>query len=228
MSQSSPVSADVQQKTNTNYPRADYKGALGTAGIGGIVWGGGEYFLNKRAFLDENENLADSFVRTVKEGLGGINDKELLKNNESLKTIKTQIDNCSSLEELKEVFKKNEKDIFKISDKYSAGILENIDNIKDVEKSKSLLKTFFEEEGKNKSYIQEIYKSCCDDAGKLVHDAQKVTKEKFDIVKNAAEKFTKNNALKAAVSFAVISAGIMCIFEYFKGRKAKKQAQQQV
>lgn len=230
MSQVQAISPTNQayQAPKKNYPRADYMGALTTAGMGGVAWGVGEYIFNKQPFLNNDEMVSDFFVKSVKEGLEGIKDPKFLENKEALNTLNTQIDKCNTIEQLKEFFKNNKKDIFNLTEKDGAGVTKYIEEVNDVAKSKEFLKSFFENQGKNKSYVQEIYESCCDKAGKLVHDAQKVSKDKFDIIKNTADKFRKNNALKAAVSFAVISAAIMCIFEYFKGRKAKKMAQQEM
>ena len=230
MSQVQAISSSNQtyQPPKKNYPRADYTGALTTAGMGGVAWGIGEYLFNKKSFLNRDEKVSDLFVKSVKEGLEGIKDPKFLENKEALNVLNTQIDKCNTIAQLKEFFKNTKKDIFNLSDGDGAEIAKYIDDVNDVTKSKEFLKSFFENQGKNKSYVQEIYESCCDKAGKLVHDAQKVSKEKFDIIKNTADKFRKNNALKAAVSFAVISAAIMCIFEYFKGRKAKKMAKQEL
>ena len=223
----SPVN-QTYQTSKKNYPRADYTGALTTAGMGGVAWGVGEYIFNKKPFLNNEEMVSDLFVKSVKEGLEGIKDSKFLENKEALNTLNTQIDKCNTVEQLKEFFKNNKKDIFHLTERDGAGVTKYIEEVNDVAKSKEFLKSFFENQGKNKSYVQEIYESCCDKAGKLVHDAQKVSKEKSDIIKNTADKFRKNNALKAAVSFAIISATIMCVFEYFKGRKAKKMAKQEL
>ena len=218
----------VHQAPKKNYPRADYAGALTTAGMGGVAWGVGEYLFNKKSFLNHDEKVSDLFVKSVKEGLESIKDPKFLENKEALNVLNTQIDKYTTIDQLKEFVKNNKKDLFNLSDNDAEVIRRYIEEANDVTKSKEFLKSLFENQGKNKSYVQEIYESCCDKAGKLVHDAQKVSKEKFDIIKNTADKFRKNNALRAAVSFAVISASIMCIFEYFKGRKAKKMAKQEM
>jgi len=215
----------VSSVQSNNYRRADYKEALATAGMGGVAWTAGEYLFNKKPFLDKSKNVTDFFVTTIKEGLEGIKDPKLIENQEYLKNIKTQIDNCTTKEQLQEFFKNNKKDLYGKNNDFFEYVSKNINEIPELSDTKERLKFLFEKDGKNKSYIQEIYQSCCDEAGKLVHDAQKVSKEKFDLIKNTASKFRINNALKSGISFAVISAITLCIFECFAGRKAKKQAQ---
>ena len=211
-----------------NYRRPDYKGALLTAGVGGAAWGVGEYIFKKSPFLDDQANLSDSFIRSVRDGLENLKDKDLLELNKKLEVFNSKIDKCTTAEALENLFRNNKKDLVGKTDDYLTTVSNYIKNETDLNKSKDSLKFIFENHGKKKKYVQEVYEACCDKAGKLVHDVQKVSKEKFDIVKNTANKFRKNNALGAAVSCAVISAAIMCIFEYFKGRKAKKMAQQEM
>ena len=142
MSQVQAISATNQtyQAPKKNYPRADYTGALTTAGMGGVAWGIGEYIFNKKSFLNNDEKVSDLFVKSVKEGLEGIKDPKFLENKEALNVLNTQIDKCNTIEQLKEFFKNNKKDIFNLSDGDGADIAKYIDDVNDVTKSKEFLK----------------------------------------------------------------------------------------
>ncbi len=228
MSQINQITGNVPQNQTKNYPRTDYTGALGTAGMGGLAWGVGEYIFNKKPFYDKKaEVLTDTFVSSIKEGLEGMKDATFLESKNLQKTLEANIDKLSTKDDLINFFNNNKKELVGFSDDMFDVMKEQIKKQDSIDNAKASLKKLFAEEGQSKKYVHEVYKSCCDKTGKLVHDAQKISKEKFDLIKNTADKFRKNNALRAAASFAIMSAAIMCIFEFFKGRKAKKQAQQQ-
>ena len=143
-----------------------------------------------------------------------------------LKNLEVSIDKISTKEELTNFFENNKKILTSIEDDALNAIEKNLKE-QDIESGKNVLKILFNKEKTIKQYVHEIFELSYDKAGKLAHNVEKVSKEKFNLIKETADKFRKNNALKSAVSFAIISAAIMCISECFKGRKVKKIAQQQ-
>lgn len=221
-----PQRQNFNPQKEVSYKKADYIGALGTAGLWGTAWGAGEYIFNRKPFLNEGQ-ISESFKNAIDAGLKELKDVKVTELDTNLKNIYSAIEKCTSHDELSNIFAKFKNELPKLEKDKIDEAINAIKNRKDLslDEFKNIAKDTFNCNGKHREYIQGIYDSCCDKAGKLVHDAKNISKEKFDLVKNTAKKFRTNSAFKSALTFAAMTATILCIFEFFRGRKAKKEAQ---
>lgn len=202
------------QYQNNNYRKANYGGALVSAGIGGASWLAFDYMFNRRPYLDKKTDmLSDSFVASVKDGLN-IKTDEL----QNYKDLEKKIENLTKdglddfLKDNKLDCDKSIKDLFGKDDTINKGKTE----LKEVAKKSC-----------EKSHINDLYKKCLNEKGKLVYaEGKGVEKAQFDVIKKVANKFRRNSALLSAAILTGMSASLMCMIEFFVGRKAKKMEQQ--
>ncbi|MBO5738432.1 hypothetical protein J6R97_03740 [bacterium] len=201
------------QYQNNNYRKANYGGALVSAGMGGATWLAIHYMFNKRPYLDKNTDmLSDSFVASVKDGLD----------------IKTEtLPDYTKLEKKIEGLTKEGLDDFLKDNKLDCdkSIKDLFGNVETIEEGKTKLK----EVAKNdceKSHVRELYDKCCNEKGKLVYTEGKIDIKQFNVIKKIANKFRRNSALLSAAILTGMSASLMCMIEFFVGRKAKKMEQQ--
>lgn len=206
-------------QVSTNYRNEpQYRNTLTTALVCGATWGGMEYLLRKKPYLDKNDGLKDSFVKNMEEALVKINDSETLKTIEIQKNLEKEIDALTTSDELKEYIKKHKKTFSKLSEK-DRTLLENEIGKLERKRGKEFLKGIFKADGPYSKHFEETLQSCYDEAGKLKHDASKISKEKWDAIKSVIKDARVKSALKAGANFATIMAVIGCAFEHFYSRK---------
>ncbi len=206
--------------TNDYSPR--YGNAIATSAVGGAAWGSGLYLFNKKPFMDKAGNISDAFVKKLEDSLVAVKDKATLDNINFQKNLEKSIDEIVNIEKLKEFVNKNKDDFMRLSEN-DITILNGELGKMDFAKAKEMLKGLFEKDGKYTKYYKETIASCYDDAGKkLVHDAQKIAKEKFDIIKKVISKERAVSALKSAGTCTALCAIMCCLAEFFMSRKANK------
>ena len=202
-----------------NKYQANYANALGTAVIGGAAWGVGQYLFNKKPFVDQNNVISDSFVKTMEDSLLKINDKPTLENIELQKNIEKEIEKITKVDDLKVFLTKHKDDFTRISEDDIKIINDDIAKM-ELDKSKEYAKAIFKKDGKYIAYYNETLESCYDDLGKkLVHNPEKMSAEKFKTLKNIVNKNRINSALKTAGLFTVVCATCCCLFEFFLSKK---------
>lgn len=202
----------------SNHRRADYGNALTTAVLGGAVWGTGQYVFNKKPFIDKNGNIKDSFVQNMEKALVEIKDTPTLETLEHQKTLEKEIDTLKSSEELKSFIKNKKDEFMRISDADFKLLDDELGNMK-AEEGKNFVKGLFKKDGKYRKHFGDTLASCYDEGGKLVHDASKLSQEKFDALKKIIKKGRRMSALEAAGIFAAFTAAGCCLFEYFLSKK---------
>ena len=203
--------------------QADYASAITTALVGGTAWGVGQYVFNKKPFMNVDGNLKDSFIKTMEESLVAIKDKTTLENIEYQKTLEKEIDALKNSEELKEFIKNKKGDIAEITDDEIKLINEELGKM-EIGKSKEYTKKIFKSAGKYETHYRNSLEACYNDAGQLIHDAKKITKEKFDALSKNISKARINSALKSAATFMAICGVSCCIFEFlFSNKKSNKK-----
>lgn len=195
-----------------------YGTALGTAIAGGVAWGGMEYLMKKKPFLDKDEKLQDSFVKEMEDALTKIKDSDTLKVVESQNNIEKEIDALVTSDELKEFITKRKDDFSKLSDD-ELNLLKNKIGSTEPNDAKSLLKYTFKREGKYYNHFNDVFESCYNEAGKLKHNADKISKENWSAIKSVITDARVKSGMKAGVTFATIAAIISCGAEYFFSRK---------
>ena len=201
------------QYQNNNYRKANYGGALVSAGIGGASWLAFDYMFNRRPYLDKKTDmLSDSFVASVKDGLKI--ETEKLQN---YKNLESEIKNLTK-DGLNKFLENNNLDCDK-------SIQDLFGDAKTIEEGRTKLKEVAKKSCE-KSHINDLYKKCLNEKGKLVYTEGKIDKGQFNVIKKIANKFRRNSALLSAAVLTGISASLMCIIEFFAGRKAKKMEQQ--
>ena len=208
-------------KVSNNYG-PNYGSAIGTGVLGGTAWGVGQYVFNKKPFMDKAGNLSDVFVKKVEDALVAVKDKATLDNVDFQKNLEKRIDDLVDVEKLKDFMTKNKDDFMTLTEKDITVFNDELGNI-DFSKAKEMIKGLFEHDGKYSKYYKETVSSCYDDAGKkLAHDAQKIAKEKFDVIKKVINKERAVSALKSAGIFAALCAAMCCLTEFFVSRSANK------
>ena len=85
--------------------------------------------------------------------------------------------------------------------------------------AKNLTKKVFKADGKYQKFYKDTLDSCYDEAGKLKHDAKKISEKNWNALKDVIQKVRRNSALKSAATFMGVCGGLCCIFEYFNSRK---------
>ena len=204
-----------------NIRKPDYVSALTTAGAGGVVWSACDYFFNKRPYLDDGL-VKDEFVKYMGDSLKEINDAKTLEAMNFQKGLEAEIDALKNSGELKAFFERKKDLLSDMPEKVFTDIDEALKaNVgeKEVNNFKAEMKTLFKQEGPYKKYFQETMDACLDESQKFTHNTEKMSAEKFGAIKKAVNKFKLNSALKSGLSFAAISAVVMCMFEFFQGRK---------
>lgn len=207
----------MTQVSNNNY-QANYGSAIGTATIGGAAWGLGQYFFNKRPFIDHNENFSDVFVKNLEEALVGANDSAAIKNIELQKGLEKEIDALVNIEDVKTFISDKQDDFMRIAGDDVKIINEEIGKM-EINEGKAFAKDLFKKDGKYRKFYNSTVSNCYDDAGKLIHNTEKISKESFEAVKKVVNKSRINSALKAAGLFTLICGACCCIFEFFASRK---------
>ena len=198
-----------------NIRKPDYAGALTTAAAC-------EYFFKKHPYLNDNKILKDTFVKQMEESLQTINDAKTIETINFQKGLEAEIDAIKNSGEMKK-FLENKKNLIENMPDDMLALLQkymsiNVDEKEFIEE-KSLIKNLFKQEGPYRKYFQETIDACLDKSEKLVHNTEKMSAEKFGAIKKAINKFRLNSALISGLSFAAISAVIMCGFEFFLGKK---------
>ena len=199
----------------------NYGSAIGTGILGGAAWGAGQYVFNKRPFMDRQGNLSDTFVKRVENALVAVKDKATLDNIDFQKNLEKEIDKIANADKLKEFITKNKDDFMRLTENDIQMFNENLGKM-NLDKAKSFVKGLFEHDGKYSKYYKETISSCYNDSKKLVHDATKMTQDKFDVIKKAIKSERAASALRSAGLFAGICALMCCLTEFFVGRKANK------
>ena len=95
--------------------------------------------------------------------------------------------------------------------------------LQNLAEDKVVLESLKSQPEEHSKYINEIYKKCCNESGKLVHDAKKISKERFDVVKESLGKMRIKEALTFAAIFTVGFAAVSLISEAIKNRKNSKK-----
>ena len=205
-----------------NIRKPDYAGALTTAAAGGAVWSACEYFFKKHPYINDNKILKDTFVKQMEESLQAINDAKTIETINFQKGLEAEIDAIKNSGEIKAFFERKKDLLTDIPEKAYTDIDEilkaNVSE-KEVNNIKAEMKTIFKQKGPYRKYFQETIDACLDKSEKLVHNTEKMSAEKFGAIKKAINKFRLNSALISGLSFAAISAVIMCGFEFFLGKK---------
>ncbi len=205
----------------SNNRTSNYGSAIGTGVLGGVAWGTGQYLFNKRPFMDKQGNLSDTFVKRVESALVAVKDKATLDNIDFQKNLEKEIDQIASSDKLKEFISKKKDDFMRLTENDIKIFNDEVGKL-DLEKAKSFVKGLFEHDGKYSKYYKETISSCYNDSKKLVHDATKMTQDKFDVIKKAIKSERAASALKSAGLFAGICALMCCLTEFFVGRNANK------
>ncbi len=195
-----------------------YGSAMATSIAGGIAWGGMEYLMKKKPFIDQNEKLQDSFVKEMEDALTKIKDSDTLKIVEAQNNIEKEIDALTTSDELKEFITKRKDDFSKLSDD-ELNLLKNKIGSTEPNEAKSLLKYTFKREGKYYNHFNDVFESCYDEAGKLKHNAEKISKENWSAIKSAITDARVKAGIKAGVTFATIATIVSCAFEFFSSKK---------
>ena len=209
----------MTQINETN--QVNYMNGLATGAIGGLAWGAVDYVFKKKPFL-QNDYLSDTFVKSLEESFTAIKDKTTLDTINFQKNLETEIDALKSTDEIKKFLTKNKDDIKGFTDEAIESFGKIFDEV-NIEDGKAGLKDFFKTKGKYHNYFKQTFDACCDKTGNFVHDAQKISNEKFDIVKKTANKFRRNAAIKSAATFAVICAATCCLFDFIMAKKNSKK-----
>lgn len=206
----------MSQVSNNHSP--NYTNAVGTAVLGGVGWGVGQYLINKKPFVTKEGFIQDSFVKRMEDTLVELKDNSALETIEHQKTIEKEIDALKDNEALKE-FIKTRKDEFKsITDDALKEVEEGISKLK-IDENKNLTKAMFKSGGKYYQFFDNTLNACYDANGKLSHDSAKLPQETFEAIKKIIQSERRNSALKAGGIFAAIGAVTCCLFEYFLSKK---------
>ena len=197
----------------SNKYQADYGNAIGTAFVGGTLWGAGQYLFNKKPFIDKNGNIKDTFVKNMEEALVAIKDKATTEAIEHQKGLEKEIEAITSHENLKDFVKGRKNEFMRISEDEVKLIHEEISKM-EINDSKNFVKGLFKTDGKYSKHYKETLASCYNDTGKLAHDAKKLSEEKFNALKKVINKGRRDASLKAGVTFMAVCAACCCFFEY--------------
>lgn len=202
----------------SNKHQANYGNAIGTAVVGGTLWGTGQYLFNKKPFVDKNGNIKDTFIKNMEEALVGIKDTSTLEIIDIQKGIEKEIDALKTHENLKEFVSNRKNDFARISDDEIKIINEEISKM-EVNDGKNFVKRIFKTDGKYSKHYKETLASCYDDMGKLAHNTSKMSKEKFESLKKVINKGRRESALRAGATFMAVCAACCCFFEFWSSKR---------
>lgn len=206
-------------QVSTNYKREpQYSSAMMCSALGGATWGAMEYLVKKKPYLDKDGELKDTFIKKMEDALVKIKDTDTTKIIEEQKNIEKEIDTLTTSDELKNFLQKREKDFSKFTEE-EINLLKNEIGSQQPNSAKEFLKKLFKSNGKYYNHFNETLEACCDEAGKLKHDANKISKEKWNTIKSVTTDFRVKSAMKAGITFAAISALGGCVYEFFTTRK---------
>lgn len=201
---------------SNNY-QADYASALKTAVIGGGAWGVGQYFFNKRPFVDSKGNMKDTFIKEMESKLVSIKDNHTLENIKAQKLLEKEIDAIKTHDELKQFVNNRKNEFMRISEEEVKILNEELSK-SELNESKNVAKHLFKCDGKYQKYYKDTLDSCYE--GKtLKHNASKISKEKFGAIKEVIQKTRRDSALKSAGTFMLICGALCCFFEFWDSRK---------
>lgn len=209
----------MSQVSNNYQP--NYGNAIGTAVVGGTLWGVGQYVFNKKPFIDRKENIKDSFVKDMETSLVAINDAETKEIVEFQKNLEKEIDAIKTKDELKEFVNNRKNEFSRLKEQEIKLVNEEISKM-EIDNGKNFVKGLFESDGKYAKYYKDTLAACYNDNGKLAHDSTKMSTPKFEALKKVINKARKDTAIRTGAIFMVVSALMCCLFEFWNSRGAGK------